>query len=149
MAGTSFMITIVLFVTIVGLNSETSTWDGYDVIREISPTNFTQSLTRIVAGIKTVDRTIKLKNALTHEIISIDHSITTTNNGVATLDRTLEKFYPGGNLKLHDHFFNSSKGDTVITGNNQTIWYQLLRSYSTEQPRSDNPYLPRLRTIEW
>ncbi|CAG5081311.1 Protein of unknown function [Cotesia congregata] len=78
------------------------------------------SFTRTVDKIKTVDRSVKLTNKTTKKIISNDHSITTTTNGVVTIDRTFEKFDLDGNVDLHDHFFNISSGDTVITGRNLT-----------------------------
>ncbi|CAD6240110.1 GSCOCG00002508001-RA-CDS, partial [Cotesia congregata] len=91
-------ITLIFFAIIISTNGETYKWKDYDVTSETlsknGVKNFTKTLSRTVKGITTVDQIAKLTNETTKKIIFTDRLITTTNNGVVTLDRTLEKFNP-------------------------------------------------------
>ncbi|CAG5081314.1 Protein of unknown function [Cotesia congregata] len=135
MTGTTlFMITLIFFAIIISTNGETYKWKDYDVTSETlsknGVKNFTKTLSRTVKGITTVDQIAKLTNETTKKIIFTDRLITTTNNGVVTLDRTLEKFNPLSNEFINDRFFNSSKNGTE---GHRTIDY----SANSRDPNSD------------
>ncbi|CAG5074149.1 Protein of unknown function [Cotesia congregata] len=138
-----FQITLILFAIIIGTNGKTYNWKDCDETSEI-PFKFEvqfsiKTPSKTVKEIETVNRTVKFTIEVTKKIVYSKLLITTTNNGVVTLDRTLAKLNISNKEFISDHFFNSSEHGIVSSVNKIRINSKEGRRYIDYSTNSSDP----------